>query len=148
MLLTVTVAAAGEMLVLLIKVSPPAGAATPLATKTEALAEMKVRVPPAFCTNAKVPEVLTVQVPAVTVQTPAAMFSISTTSEAPKIDVFTVMVVGEAEFMTTLVPRSAIVRVWLAVLVDTGSVVIAFICAAVRTLPEPNGNGVAIMLLL
>jgi hypothetical protein len=76
------------------------------------------------------------------------MFNISTLSEAPKIEVFTVMVVGEAEFITTLVPRSATVRVWLAVLVETGKVVIAFICAAVRTLPEPNGNGVAMMLLL
>jgi hypothetical protein len=76
------------------------------------------------------------------------MFNISTMSDAPKIEVLTVMVVAEAEFMITLVPTSAIVRVWLFVLVDTGSVVIAFICAAVRTLPEPNGNGVAIMLLL
>jgi len=121
---------------------------TPLATKTEALAEIKVRVPPAFCANANVPVVPTVQVPAVTVQTPAPMFNISTTSDAPKIEVLTVIVVAEAEFMITLVPRSAIVRVWLAVLVDTGKVVMAFICAAVRTLPEPNGNGVAIMLLL
>ena len=72
---------------------------------------MKVRVPPAFCGNARVPVVPTVQVPAVTVQTPAPMFNISTLSEAPKIEVFTVIVVAEAEFITTLVPTSAIVRV-------------------------------------
>ena len=119
-----------------------------LAVKTEALAEMKVRVPPAFCANAKLPEVPTVQVPAVTVQTPAPMFNISTTSEAPKIEVLTVMVVADAEFITTLVPRSATVSVALVVLVDTGKVVIAFICAAVRTLPLENGKGVAMMLLL
>jgi hypothetical protein len=82
-----------------------------LAVNTDALAEMKVRDPPAFCTNARVPEVATVQVPAVTVQTPAPIFSISTTSDAPKIDVFTVIVVAEAEFITTLVPRSATVNV-------------------------------------
>jgi hypothetical protein len=98
-------------LVELIKVKPLVDAATALAVKTEALADMKVRVPPAFCANAKVPEVPTVQVPAVTVQTPAPMFSISTLSDAPKIDVLTVIVVGEAEFITTLVPRSEIVRV-------------------------------------
>ena len=85
--------------------------APPLAMNTAALAEIKVRVPPAFCDKAKLPVVPTVQVPAVTVQTPAPMFRISTLSEAPKIDVFTVMVVADAEFITTLVPRSAIVRV-------------------------------------
>ena len=127
---------------------PLAEAATSPLVKTEALAEMKVRVPPAFCANANVPVVPTVQVPAVTVQTPAPMLRISTLSDAPKIEVLTVMVVAEAEFITTLVPRSAIVRVWLAVLVDTGKVVIALSCDARRVLPEPNGNGVAIMLLL
>ena len=127
---------------------PLTDAATPVALNTEALAEMKVKVPPAFCTNAKVPELPTVQLPAVTVQTPAPMFKISTTSEAPKIEVSTVMVVADAEFMITLVETSAMVRVWLAVLVEVGKVVIALSCDARRTLPEPNGNGVAIMLLL
>jgi hypothetical protein len=61
------------------------------------------------------------------------MFKISTTSEAAKIEVFTVMIVADAEFMITLVPTSEIVSVWLAVFVDVGSVVIAFICAAVKT---------------
>jgi len=57
------------------------------------------------------------------------------------------MVVADAEFMITLVPTSEIVSVWLAVFVDVGSVVIAFICAAVKTAAAWNGNGVAIVLL-
>ena len=45
------------------RTNAPADAVTSPDVKTEALAEMKVRVPPAFCANAKVPVVPTVQVP-------------------------------------------------------------------------------------
>ena len=66
---------------------------------------------------------------------------------SPWLVLLTVMVVAEAEFMMTRVPWSAMTSVWLAVFVVVGSVVIAFIWAAVSVWPDVNGNGVAIVLL-
>ena len=111
MLLIVTVVAAGEMLVLLIKVKPPAAAATPVASNTLTPALVKYKVPPALATNANVPDVETVAVPAVTVQTPAPMLSICKLSPAENNDVLTVIVVALALFITMRVPASAATNV-------------------------------------
>jgi hypothetical protein len=56
-------------------------------------------------------------------------------------------VFAEATFMTMREPTSPTSATYEAVLVEIGSVVIAFICAAVRVVAATNGNGVAIVLL-
>jgi hypothetical protein len=67
-------------------------------------------VPPPHCAKANEPEVVTVAVPAVTVQVPVPMLIICKVSEALNKAVLTVIVVLLAEFITTRVPLSAAVR--------------------------------------
>jgi hypothetical protein len=71
----------------------------PAKKKIEALAEVKTKRPPAYCFNARVELVETVAVPAVIVVVPLPILTMSTTSEAAKIEVFTVIVVAELEFI-------------------------------------------------
>jgi hypothetical protein len=99
---------------------------------------------PALCCERASPDPLTVAVPAVTVHVPAPLFSISTTCPVVNTDALTVIVVADAEFMTTMSPASEAVRVCDAVLSLIGSSVMAFICAAVNVCPAVNGNGVVI----
>jgi hypothetical protein len=75
--------------------------------KIAALGLVKYSVPPPQVLNAKEPEVVTVAVPAVIVQTPVEIFWMNKVSPALNNDVLTVIVVALAEFIAIRVPLSA-----------------------------------------
>jgi hypothetical protein len=74
--------------------------------KIAADADVKYSVPPPHCAKAKLPEVVTVAVPAVIVHVPAPMLWIHTLSPAPNKLLLTVIVVAPAAFITTRLPPS------------------------------------------
>jgi hypothetical protein len=80
---------------------------------------VKYKIPLAHWTKANAPAVVTVAVPAVIVHTPAPMLVIRRVSPAVNNDVFTVIVVADAEFIVMVVPASTATSVYEAVLALT-----------------------------
>ena len=90
-----------------IKVRPLDAAGPADGKNSDTPALVKYSVPLPYCGIANGPALYTVAVPAVTVQTPAPMFCKTSVSPALNNDVFTVIVVALALFITTRVPLSA-----------------------------------------
>ena len=136
------------ILELLPPVAVPYVAPPPL-KKVKTDADNATSVPPPCCANAKELDVLIVTpAPAVTVDVPAPLLAMKIVSPTAKTELLIVTVFAVATFITMRLPTSPTSATYEAVWSLIGKVVMAFNCDARRVFPEPNGNGVAIMLLL